>query len=90
MNKRYEAQAGEIRKNISIAKAEKEKVRANRKLTRKAKENRVKLLKSCKSLSVAHLVDYMEKENQTCVNFGEAFGVKRGYKEQESLTRNFM
>ena len=58
----YEAQAGEIRKNISIAAAEIETLRANRKLTSKGKKNRAKLLKNCKSLSVADLVVYMEKE----------------------------
>ena len=36
----YEAQAGEIRKNISVAAAEIERLRANRKLTSKGKKNR--------------------------------------------------
>ena len=49
----YEAQAGEIRKNISIAAAEIERLRANRKLISKSKTNRAKLPKDCKSLSVA-------------------------------------
>ena len=46
--------------NISIVAAE--RLRANRKLTSKGKKNRAKLLKNCKSLSVADLVVYMEKE----------------------------
>ena len=46
--------------NISIPAAE--RLRANRKLTSKGKKNRAKLLKNCKSLSVADLVVYMEKE----------------------------
>ena len=62
MREIYEAQAGEIRKNISIAAAEIERLRANRKLTSKGKKNRAKLLKNCKSLSVADLVVYMKKE----------------------------
>ena len=62
MKKIYEAQAGEIGKNISIATAEIERLTANRKLTSKGKKNRVKLQKNCKSLSVADLVVYMEKE----------------------------
>ena len=56
MKEIYEAQAGEIRKNISIAVAEIERLRANQKLTSKNKKNRAKLLKNCKSLSVADLV----------------------------------
>ena len=64
MKEIYEAQAGEIRKNISIAAAEFEieRLRANRKLTSKGKKNRAKLLKNCKSLSVADLVVFVEKE----------------------------
>ena len=62
MQEIYEAQARKIRKNISIAAAEIERLRANRKLTSKGKKNRAKLLKNCKSLSVADLVVYMEKE----------------------------
>ena len=62
MKEIYEAQAGEIRKNISVGAAEIERLRAYRKLTSKGKKNRVKILKNCKSLSVADLVVYMEKE----------------------------
>ena len=60
MREIYEAR--EMRKNISIAAAEIERLRANRKLTSKGKKNRTKLLKNCKSPSVADLVVYMEKE----------------------------
>ena len=42
MKEIYEAQAGEIRKNISIAAAEIERLTANRKLTSKSKNNRAK------------------------------------------------
>ena len=42
MKEIYEAQAGEIRKNISIAEAGIERLRANRKLTSKSKKNRAK------------------------------------------------
>ena len=45
MKEIYEAQAGEIRKNISLAVAEIEILKANRKLTSKGKKNRAKLLK---------------------------------------------
>ena len=68
MKEKYLAQAGEIRRNISIAKAEMERAKANRKLTNKGKKNRVKLLRNCKSLSVADLIDYIERKNQSCVN----------------------
>ena len=62
MKEIYEAQAGEIRKNVSIAAAEIERLRATRKLTSKSKKNRAKHQKNCKSLSVADLVVYMERK----------------------------
>ena len=62
MKEIYKVQAGEIRKNISIVAAEIERLRANRKLISKGKKYRAKLLKNCKSLSIADLVVYMEKE----------------------------
>ena len=87
MKEIYKAQAGEIRKNISIAAAEIERLRANRKLTSKGKKNRAKLLKDCKSLLVADLVVYMEKEKSKLRQLKRNFWrVKR----LESLTRNFM
>ena len=80
----YEAQAGEVRKNISIPAAEIERLRANRKLTSKDKKNRAKLLKNCKSLSVADLVLYIEKEKS------KLHKLKRNFWRVRSLTRNLM
>ena len=67
MKEIYEAQAGEIRKNISIAAAEIERLRANRKLTSKNKKNGAKLLKDCVmririifSLSVMQFQTFLE------------------------------
>ena len=39
MEEKYEAQAGEIRKNVSIAKAEMGRLRTNKKFTEKEKKN---------------------------------------------------
>ena len=62
MEEKYEAQAGEIRKNISIAKAEMERLKTNKKFTKKEKKTQAKLLAVCKRLSVAEHVNYMERE----------------------------
>ena len=56
------AEVGEIRKKISIAKAELDRVRVNGKLTKKGKRNRAILQEECKHLSAAELVSYMEKQ----------------------------
>ena len=85
----YEAQAGEIRKNISIAAAEIETLRANRKLTSKGKKNRAKLLKNCKSLSVADLVVYMEKEKSKLLKLKRNFWRVKGLEETRKLNQKF-
>ena len=45
-----------------MAKAELERLRSNRKLTKKGKRNRALLLKERMAISSAELVDYMEKK----------------------------
>ena len=90
MKEIYEAQAGEIRKNISIAAAEIKRLRANRKPTSKGKNNRAKLLKNCKSLSVADLVVYIEEEKSKLHKLKRNFWRVKRLEEARSLTRNFM
>ena len=85
----YEAQAGEIRKNISIAAAEIETLRANRKLTSKGKKNRAKLLKNCKSLSVADLVVYVEKEKSKLRKLKRNFWRAKRLEEARKLNQKF-
>ena len=58
----YVAEVGEIRKKISIAKAELDRVRINGKLTKKGKRNRAMLKEERKYISAAELVSYMEKQ----------------------------
>ena len=89
MKEIYEAQAGEIRKNISIAAAEIERLRANRKLTSKGKENRAKLLKDCKSLSVADLSVYMEKEKAELRELKRNFWRVKRLEEARKLNQKF-
>ena len=69
----YERQAGEIRKNISIAIAEIERIRSNRKITTKGRRNQAKLLESCKVISVAALLSYMEKEKSKLRKLKKSF-----------------
>ena len=47
----YEERVVEVRKNISIAQAELERIKENRKITKKGKRNRAVLEKECKGLS---------------------------------------
>ena len=89
MKEIYEAQAGEIRKNISIAAAEIERIRANRKLTSKGKKNRAKLLKNCKSLSVADLVVFVEKEKSRLRKLKRNFWRAKRLEEDRKLNQKF-
>ena len=48
--------------NICIAKAEIERLRANRKMSKKGKKNEEKLLQELKNLFVTELKSYMDRE----------------------------
>ena len=85
----YEAQAGEIRKNILISAAEIERLRANRNLTSKGKKIRAKLLKNCKSLSVADLVVYMRKEKPKLRKLKRNFWRVKRLEEARKLNQKF-
>ena len=80
----FEAQAREIRGKLSKAKAEIERLKSNKKITKKGKKNRLEVLRECKTLSVAVLVAYMEKQKSRLRK------VKRGYwrrKKKEDARR---
>ena len=83
------AQAGEIRKNISIAAPEIERLRANRELISKGKKNRAKLLKNCKSLSIADLVVYMEKEKSKLRKLKRTFWRVKRLEEARKINQKF-
>ena len=61
----FDTRAREIRRKLSKAKAGLERIRFNIKITKKGKKNRAQLLKEYKTLSVANLVAYMEKEERS-------------------------
>ena len=56
----YKGKVGSIQKSISIAKAETDHLKENRKVRKRGKRNREILQKECKVLSIASLVNYME------------------------------
>ena len=49
------------KEKISIAKAEMERIKENRKLTKRGRKNRTFLEKECRKILVPELVSYMEK-----------------------------
>ena len=85
----YERQAGEIRKNISIAKAEIERIKSNRKITTKGRRNQGKLLESCKVILVAALVNYMEREKSKLRKLKKGFVRRKKLYEARQVNRKF-
>ena len=79
----YDQEAAKIRKQLSIAKAEIERLKENRKITKKGRKNRSHLQKECKTISVAGLISYMEKKKS------ELRKLKRGFdrKKKQEVSR---
>ena len=73
----------------TIAAAEIERLRANRKLISKGKKNRAKPLKNCKSPSVADLVVYMEKEKSKLRKLKINFWRVKRLEEARKLNQKF-
>jgi len=87
----HEEKAGSIRKKISIAKAEIDRLKENRKVTKRGKKNREILQKECKLLSIASLVNYMER--QKCAlqlrKLKRAFCWKKKNEEAKVINQQF-
>lgn len=62
MKDAYIAKATELRRTISIAKAELERIKANKKMSKKGKKNRAMLENDCCKVSAVTLATYMEKK----------------------------
>ena len=58
----YDQEEGKIRKQLSFAKAEIERLKENRKITKKGRGKRSQLQRECKTISVEGLVSYIEKK----------------------------
>ncbi|XP_068750863.1 uncharacterized protein [Montipora capricornis] len=87
--KNYLDEMGEIRKYISIASAEVNRVKENRKLTKRGRKNRALLQEECKSLSVTQLITYIEKQKFRLRKLKAAFGRKKRQEEAKSLNDQF-
>ena len=85
----YETEAAAIRKNISIAKAEIERLRGNRKMSKKGKKNREKLLEELKNLSIAELISCMDREKSRLRNLKKGFWRSKKLEEAKQLNRKF-
>ena len=85
----YVVQVGEIRKKISIAKAELECVRINGKLIKKRKRKRAMLREECKHIAVAELVSYMEKQKSLLRKLKRGFYRRQEHQEARHVNHQF-
>ena len=86
---KYEGQASEIRAKLSKAKAEIERIKTNGKITKKGKRNRAELKKECKTLTVANLVAYMEKEKSNLRRLKRGYWSRKKQHEARQINRQF-
>ena len=77
----------DLRKMISIAKAELERLRENRKLTTKGRKNRRLLFEECRADSSAELVNYTEKKKSQLRKLKENYIKQKKQDEARSLNR---
>ena len=84
----YEERVVEVRKKISITQAELERIKENRKITKKGKRNHAVLVKECKGVSAAKLVSFMEKQKAIFRKLKRKAGflVVKRMKKLEALT----
>ena len=79
----------EARSKISIAKAEMERIRENRKLTKRGRKNREMLEKECRNLSVTELITYMEKYKSVLRKLKSGFIRRKKVEESRRFNRQF-
>ena len=85
----YEEKFKSIWSSISIAKAELERIKENRKITRKARKNRKELAEECKTISASTLVNFMEKQKTRLRKLKKSFLRLKKEKEAIELNKQF-
>ena len=81
----FETPGREIRGKFLKAKAELERIRLNKKITKKGKKNRAQLLKEWKILSVANLGAYMEKKKSKLRKLKRNYANKKKQEEARKI-----
>ena len=82
-------QVKEIRRKLSIAKAELDRIKKNGRITRKGRRNRKDLLKECKVISVEELVNFMEKEKSRLRKLKRVYVREKKTKEARKINKAF-
>lgn len=89
LKEEFEQRAKEIRRKISIAKAEFERILENRKITKKGRKNRAMLEKECNKISAAGLVSYMERKKSDLRKLKRTYRRKMKQEKSSELNKRF-
>ena len=84
-----EKQVKEIRRKLSIAKAELDRIKKNGRITRKGRRNRKDLLKECTVISVEELVNFMEKETSRLRKLKRVYVREKKTEEARKINKAF-
>ena len=88
--KDYKEKVVETRRKIYITKAEWERLKENRKITKKGRKNRAISQEECKTISSAIIVNYnMEKKKSLLRKLKKGFCRRKKQEEARSLNRQF-
>ena len=85
----YEEKVKGIRRSFSMAKAERERIKENRKITTKGRKNRKELAEECKTISSSTLVNFMEKQKTRLRKLKKSFLRQKKEKEARELNKQF-
>ena len=85
----YEEKVKSVRRSISIAKAELERIKENRRIIRKARKNRKELAEECKTISSSTLVNFVEKQKTRLRKLKKSFLRLKKEKEAKELNKQF-
>ena len=89
MKEAFLTQATELRKRISIATAELDRIKKNKKITKRGKRNRAMLERECDKVSAASLVAYIEQKKSDLRKAKGGFIRKQKQEEIRSLNSKF-
>ena len=87
--KNYDTYVKELRRKISIPKAEMERLQENCKITKKGKKNSLDLQKECQIISAASLVNYMDKKKSDLRKLKKAYWRREKQEKSRALNRKF-
>ena len=86
---RLESKVKEIRRLLSRAQAEIDRIKKNQKINKNGKRSQKILLQHCKAISVAELVNFMEKEKSKLRKQKRVFARKKKNEEARKLNNMF-